>query len=207
VRLDKDYYLFGDPPDYEPAPETELGRQAAARGIGKAEFLYDQLLSDEGQAIFYCPSANFPDNSLDAAGELMRHPNTVIGLGDGGAHYGMICDASYPTYLLTHWSRDARPDRKFELPDVIKKLSSEPAAAIGLTDRGVIAVGKKADLNVIDFDRLRLLPPRLVHDLPAQGRRLIQAAEGYVATIVSGVVVRRNGIDTGARPGALVRGK
>ena len=205
VRLEKDYYLFGDPPQYEPAPESELGRVAQAKGISKAELLYDMLLTDEGKAILYCPSANFPDNSLDAAGELMRHPRTVIGLGDGGAHYGMICDASYPTFLLTHWSRDAGPGRKIELPAAIKALTSEPAAAIGLTDRGTVAVGLKADLNVIDVGRLRLHRPAPVYDLPAHGRRLRQRAEGYAASVVSGVITYRDGEATGAMPGRLVR--
>jgi len=205
VRLEKDYYLFGDPPQYEPGRESELGRVAESKGISKAELLYDMLLTDEGRAILYCPSANFPDNSLDAAGELMRHPNTVIGLGDGGAHYGMICDASYPTFLLTHWSRDAGPGRKIELPAAIKALTSEPAAAIGLSDRGTIAVGQKADLNVIDVDRLKLHRPAPVYDLPAHGRRLRQKAEGYAASVVNGAVTYRDGEATGAMPGRLVR--
>ncbi|MDB5447555.1 MAG: amidohydrolase [Phenylobacterium sp.] len=205
VRLDKAYYLFGDPPQYEPTLETELGRQAERRGMSKAELIYDMLLEDEGKAILYCPSANFPDNSLDAAGELMRHPHTVIGLGDGGAHYGMICDASYPTFLLTHWVRDASPQRKIALPTAIKALTSDPAAAIGLTDRGTLAVGLRADVNVIDLERLRLHRPTAVYDLPANGRRLRQQADGYTASLVAGTITYRDGVATGALPGRLVR--
>ncbi len=205
VRLEKNYYLFGDPPRYDPPIESEIGRLAEARGMSKAELLYDILLSDEGRAILYCPSANFPDNSLDAAGELMRHPHTVLGLGDGGAHYGMICDGSYPTFMLTHWSRDAKPGEGFALETAVKMLSSEPAAAVGFTDRGTLTPGLKADLNVIDIDRLKLHRPHPVYDLPANGRRLRQRSEGYAASIVNGQVTYRDGEPTGAMPGRLVR--
>jgi N-acyl-D-amino-acid deacylase len=205
VQLDRPLYLLGDPPQYEPSPEDELGRVAERRGLSKAEMIYDVLLSDEGRAILYSPAANFPDDSLDGVGELLRHPRTVIALGDGGAHYGMICDASYPTFLLTHWSRDARPERRFDMAEAVRKLTSEPAAAIGLSDRGAVTVGRKADLNVIDVEGLRLHRPAPVYDLPSEGRRLRQRAEGYCASVVSGQITYRDGEPTGALPGRLVR--
>jgi N-acyl-D-aspartate/D-glutamate deacylase len=136
---------------------------------------------------------------------MLAHQDTVSGLGDGGAHVGTICDASFPTYALTHWGRD-RPRGRFELPWLIKRQTSDTAAAVGLFDRGLVRPGMKADLNVIDFARLRLHRPYIVHDLPARGRRLMQTADGYVATIVSGVVTYREGEPTGALPGTLVRG-
>jgi N-acyl-D-aspartate/D-glutamate deacylase len=136
---------------------------------------------------------------------MIAHPDTVIGLSDGGAHVKMICDASMPTYLLTHWTRDRTRGETLPLELVVQKQAAGTAAVVGLTDRGTIEVGKKADLNVIDLDRLTLHAPRSVDDLPAGGRRILQDATGYVATIVSGVVTRRNDTDTGARPGRLVR--
>lgn len=136
---------------------------------------------------------------------MIDHPDTVIGLSDGGAHVKMICDASMPTYLLTHWARDRTRGERLDLETVVAKQAAGTAAAVGLHDRGTIAVGKKADLNVVDFAGLRLHAPRSVDDLPAGGRRILQDATGYAATIVSGVVTRRDGSDTGARPGRLVR--
>jgi N-acyl-D-aspartate/D-glutamate deacylase len=137
---------------------------------------------------------------------MMRHPNTVMGLGDGGAHLGFICDAACTTHTIVHWTRDRTRGPKMDLPWIIKRLTREPAQAVGLRDRGVIAPGYKADLNVIDYDKLRLKPMEVVYDLPAGGRRLIQKSDGYVATVCSGAVTYRDGAPTGELPGRLVRG-
>jgi N-acyl-D-aspartate/D-glutamate deacylase len=150
--------------------------------------------------------SNFTNNSLDAVGELLRRDDVVLGLGDGGAHYGMICDASFPTYLLAHWARD-RTSGRFSVSQAVRELTAVPARVAGLGDRGRIAVGYKADLNVIDHARLRLHKPVISYDLPAGGHRLDQTADGYVATIVSGQVIAENGNPTDARPGTLVRGR
>ncbi len=150
--------------------------------------------------------ANFAGNSLDTVGALLRRDDVVLGLGDGGAHYGMICDSSYSTYLLTYWARD-RARGRLSVPEAIRELTSTPARVAGLLDRGRIGVGYKADLNVIDHARLRLHKPVITHDLPAGGRRLDQSADGYVATIVSGEVIAENGVPSAARPGHLVRGR
>jgi N-acyl-D-aspartate/D-glutamate deacylase len=199
-------YLMGDPPNYEPDAQDQIQHQAALRNMTVNEYAYDLLLGDEGRAIFFLPGANYRDGNLDAAREMVAHPHTVLGLGDGGAHYGMICDASFPTSYLQHWVRDARPGRGTDLPTAIRALSREPAQAVGLNDRGLIAPGYLADLNVLDLDRLRLHAPDVVFDLPGGGRRLRQGADGYQATIKSGVVTYRDGVHTGALPGGLVRG-
>ncbi|MGK2866567.1 MAG: amidohydrolase family protein, partial [Mycobacterium sp.] len=146
------------------------------------------------------------DGSLDTVAELIRRDDVVLGLGDGGAHYGMICDASFPTYMLTHWVRD-REHGRLSVAEVVRELTSVPARVAGLSDRGRIAVGYKADLNVVDAAGLRLHRPVVVDDLPAGGRRLDQRADGYVATIVSGAVIAENGVPTEARPGRLIRGR
>ena len=137
---------------------------------------------------------------------MLGHPHTVVGLADGGAHYGMICDASFPTYYLVRWARDASVDQRIPLPQAIAALTSEPAALAGLADRGRLAVGCKADINLIDFDQLKLHVPTVAHDLPANGRRMRQLADGYVATILSGIVTYRQGEPTGTTPARLVRG-
>jgi N-acyl-D-aspartate/D-glutamate deacylase len=152
------------------------------------------------------PFFNYVDGNHDAIREMLLHPAGVSGLSDGGAHCFLICDASIPTFMLTHWARDRYRGPQLPLEYVVKKQSHDTAALFGLHDRGTIEVGKKADANVIDFERLTLHMPRMAYDLPAGGARLLQGASGYVATIVSGDVTRRDGCDTGARPGALVRG-
>ncbi|MBE1551318.1 N-acyl-D-aspartate/D-glutamate deacylase [Mycobacterium sp. OAS707] len=193
-------------PDYEPDPSTSIAARAAARGVSPMEEAYDRLLDDDGHAMLLVAMANFENNSLDTVGELIRRDDVVLGLGDGGAHYGMICDASYPTFLLAHWARD-RAKGRLNVPDAVRMMTSVPARVAGLADRGRIAVGYKADLNVIDHAALRLHKPIITHDLPAGGRRLDQTADGYVATIVSGKVIAENGVPTAARPGRLVRGR
>ncbi len=199
-------YVMGNPPNYEPNLEDRIDRVAARLGIDPQEYVYDLLLEDDGHAILMNPSANYYDGHLDAAREMVAHPNTIVGLGDGGAHCGLICDGSYSTSLLEKWVRDAPADKKFDLAAAIRILTSDTAGALGLNDRGRIAPGYKADLNVIDMDRLHLHAPRVAHDLPAGGRRLRQDADGYAATVVGGEVTYRDGVATGALPGRLVRG-
>jgi N-acyl-D-aspartate/D-glutamate deacylase len=167
---------------------------------------YDLLLEDEGRTLLYFPFLNYANDDLEASLAMMRHAHTVLGLGDGGAHLGTICDASFSTHLLTHWTRDRTRGERLPLETAVQWHTRDTAAAVGLHDRGVLAPGYKADLNVIDYDALRLKPPRMVHDLPAGGRRLMQEAEGYRAAIVSGQVTYRDGAPTDALPGRLVRG-
>jgi len=198
-------YFLGDPPCYNPPKDAEIGLEAARRGVSKAELLYELLLENDGKALLYSPASNYLGNSMAPIQELLDNQNTVLGLGDGGAHYGMICDASYSTFTLMHWVRDARPGNGIPLAEAVKKLAADPAACVGLNDRGVIAIGKKADLNLIDIDQLSLGAPAVIHDLPGGGRRLRQHSKGYVATVVNGDVTYRDGVSTGALPGRLVR--
>jgi N-acyl-D-aspartate/D-glutamate deacylase len=198
---------WGDEPDYEPQIADRIDNRAKAAGLSVEEYSYDLLLARDGQAIFYQPGANYRDRNLNAVREMLGHPQAVVGLADGGAHYGMICDASFPTYFLARWARDAEPSQRISLPKAIAALTSEPAALAGLNDRGRLAVGHKADINLIDLERLKVHVPTVAYDLPAGGRRLRQLAEGYVATILSGQVTYRNGQPTGALPGRLVRGQ
>ncbi len=195
-------YPLGDPPDYEQPPERSIAGIAAATGRDPWEVHYDVLASGGWMLGAF---TNYATATTDHLAVMIEHPATVIGLSDGGAHVKMICDASAPTYLLTHWARDRSRGATLPLEMLIHKQAAQTAAVVELHDRGTIEVGKKADLNVIDFERLTLGAPVSVDDLPAGGRRVLQGAEGYVATIVSGVVTRRDGIDTGARPGRLVR--
>ncbi|MET0371419.1 MAG: amidohydrolase family protein [Sphingobium sp.] len=191
---------------YNPAPEDRLDRRAAAAGLSFEAYVYDLLLKHEGRALLYQPGANYRDGNYDALETMLRDPNTIMGLADGGAHYGMICDASFPTYMLQYWARDVDAAKRIPLPEAIAALTSAPADTVGLSDRGRLRVGYKADINIIDFDALRLRAPSVTHDLPAGGRRLRQVADGYDVTIVSGVVTYRGGVATGALPGRLVRG-
>jgi N-acyl-D-amino-acid deacylase len=199
-------YAIGDPPDYEPTPEQTVGAIARRRGEDPLATIYDLMLESNATALLMLPFFNYVEGNHDAIYDMISHRSAVSGLSDGGAHCGLICDASYPTYLLTHWARDRRRGPRFSLEYMVRKQTLDTATLFGLSDRGVIAVGKKADVNVIDMDALTLEVPRMVYDLPAGGRRLIQGAKGYDATVVSGVVTRRHGADTGARPGKLVRG-
>ena len=199
-------FLLGDPPDYEQPPENTLGAQARREGRRPEELAYDAMLTDEGRGMLYVPFLNYADGNLDATREMLSDPHSVPGLSDGGAHCGIICDASFPTYLLTHWTRDRSRGEKLSIPFVVAAQSRKTALSVGLYDRGLLARGYKADLNVIDYDRLHLHPPKVHYDLPVGGRRLLQQVDGYDATIVSGVVTQRGGKSTGARPGRLVRG-
>ncbi|MGY4708343.1 N-acyl-D-amino-acid deacylase family protein [Mycolicibacterium sp. CBM1] len=199
-------YAIGDPPDYEPTPDRTVGAIARARGDDPLATMYDLMLESDGTAMLMMPFFNYVEGNHDAIHEMMTHRAAVSGLSDGGAHCGLICDASYPTFMLTHWARDRRRGPRFPIEYVVRKQTLDTANLFGLTDRGVLAVGKKADVNVIDMDALALGVPLMAYDLPAGGRRLIQGSRGYDATVVSGVVTRRHGADTGARPGKLLRG-
>ena len=199
-------FPLDEPADYEPAAEQSILARAAARGVSPLEEAYDRLLDEDGHAMMLVALANFENNSLDTVGELMRRDDVVLGLGDGGAHYGMICDASYPTFVLAHWARD-RATGRLSVAEAVRQMTSIPAGIAGLEDRGRIALGYKADLNVIDHAALTLHKPVIVNDLPAGGRRLDHTADGYVATIVSGEVIARDGVPTAARPGKLIRGR
>ena len=202
----EDLFIMGEQPDYEPRPETSLATLARVKGMSPLELSLDVMTAGDGKTMIYYTFLNYADSSLDASLEMMRHPDTVLGLGDGGAHCGSICDGSFTTHMLTHWARDRSRGEKLTLPWVIKAHCQDTAQAVGLLDRGVLAPGYKADINVIDFDRLNLHRPEVHYDLPAGGRRLMQFADGYVATIVSGTIIYQEGKSTGARPGRLVRG-
>jgi N-acyl-D-aspartate/D-glutamate deacylase len=199
-------YPLGFPLDYEPTPDQTVAAIAERRGQDPLAAMYDLMLEADAGAMLMLPFYNYADGNHDAIYEMLTHPAAVSGLSDGGAHCGLICDASYPTFLLSHWARDRHRGPKLSLEYVVRKQTLDTATLFGLSDRGVIAVGKKADINVIDMDALALELPKMTYDLPAGGRRLIQGARGYDATVVSGAVTRRHGVDTGARPGRLIRG-
>ncbi|MEI4509426.1 amidohydrolase family protein [Sphingopyxis sp. CCNWLW253] len=200
-------FVLGNPPNYNPSDDESIASRARAMDVDPKELIYDALLQRNGHEVLYRPMGNAEGDRFESSGrDLIKQDRTFPALGDGGAHYSMICDAAYTTYFLTYWVRDAKADRRIELPYAIRKLTSEPARAVGLNDRGLIRAGYKADLNVIDIERLHLYAPQAAYDLPGGGRRLTQRADGYEATIVSGVVTYRNGRSSGALPGRLVRG-
>ncbi len=199
-------FWLGDPPDYE--PETERSVQAAAEREGRrpAEVALDWMLADDGCSFMFAPLANYVDGNFEAIREMMMHPSTVLGLSDGGAHCGLICDASMPTYLLTHWVRDRKRGERIPIEQVVRMQTQNTARVYGFTDRGTLEPGKKADVNVIDLEGLVLHAPEMIHDLPAGGRRLTQRVDGYRYTVCSGEITWENGEPTGAMPGKLVRG-
>ncbi|PZQ56774.1 MAG: amidohydrolase [Phenylobacterium zucineum] len=203
----KMYAIQGDAVDYEPDPADSLGARAKALGVHPDELIYDALIADEGRAFLFFPMHNYVEGNLDNVRAMIANPNTLSGLSDGGAHVGAICDVSLPTFMLTYWCRDRVKGPGFGLAETIRAQTKDTAEAVGLNDRGVIAPGYLADLNVIDFERLRLKAPYMVYDLPTGARRLMQDAEGYVATIKSGEVIYSEGQPTGALPGKLVRGR
>lgn len=198
-------FVLGDPPNYTPPADQRLDARAAALGVTPLELAYDLLTSGDGRTILFHPGANYTDCSDANMARMLRHQHTVMALGDGGAHYGLICDASYTTHALTYWTRDRQGER-WPLAWTVRQLTDVPARTVGLGDRGRLAPGFKADINVIDLDRLAVAAPHPVHNLPGGGRRLEQKAQGYRATIVGGDVTYRDGTFTGALPGRLVRG-
>ena len=199
-------FPLADPPDYEPDPADSVAARAARAGTTPEAWVYDFLREDQGRTMLYVPFLNYADGNLDATREMLAHPLCVPGLSDGGAHVGTICDGSFPTFLLTHWGRDRDRGEPFDLEYLVSRHTRETAATVGLLDRGVLAPGMRADVNVIDFDRLGIARPEMHHDLPAGGRRVLQRATGYRHTVVAGVETYRDGEPTGALPGRLVRG-
>ena len=199
-------FELSDPPDYEPTPDQSIAAQAERMGISGAERAYDLLLAKEGRNLLYRPFLNYADFDLEVSREMMADPITVPGLSDAGAHCGMICDVSFPTHLLTHWGRDRTRGERFPLEWLVKRQTSDTASLVGLMDRGRIAPGLRADLNLIDWDQLDLHAPEVVFDLPAGGKRLVQRAKGYRMTLVAGEPICLDGESTGALPGGLVRG-
>jgi N-acyl-D-aspartate/D-glutamate deacylase len=192
--------------DYEPGPAASINARAAAAGVSPQEYAYDLLCRDEGKGFIYLPILNYADGNLDFLHALQHAADTVNSLSDGGAHCGTICDAASPTFMLEHWVNGRKRGARIALEHAIKRQCRDTALLYGLADRGVIAPGYLADLNVIDMARLKLGKPWLAFDLPAGGKRLLQQATGYVATIKSGVVTFRDGVWTGATPGGLIRG-
>ena len=208
-RMVRDYlrmYVLGDPPDYEPLPEDSIAARAERASVGPDALAYDLMLEGGGRNMLYYALANYGRGSLEDCLAMMRHPGTVLGLGDGGAHCATICDGSLPTFMLTHWTRDRSRGKRLPLAWAVKALARDTALAVGLADRGLLAPGCKGDLNVIDLGRLSLDAPEVSYDLPSGGRRLVQRASGYRATVVAGNVVYRDGEATGSLPGRLVRG-
>jgi N-acyl-D-aspartate/D-glutamate deacylase len=205
VTMFDSYFPLSDPPDYEPTQDQSIGAQARRLGVTPQELTYDTLLERDGRQVIYVPRA-YKGYNLDAVREMLTKPNSILSLSDGGAHCGTICDASMPTYILSHWARDRSRGQKLPLEYVVKLQTSETARLYGMADRGELVAGKKADINLIDFAGLRLCSPEMVYDLPAKGRRFVQRAQGYKYTIVSGEVVLADGEPTGALPGKVVRG-
>jgi len=198
-------YLLGDLPDYEPPPERSIAAMAARDGVGPDEFCYDYLVGGDGNRMVYFPVTNYVHGDLEVVREMIEHPHTILGLSDGGAHCGVICDASLNTSMLSHWVRDRTRGPRMPLERVVKQMTSETADFYGFKDRGRLQPGLKADVNVVDFDGLRLHSPKMIFDLPAGGRRLVQHVDGYDMTICAGTPIFEKGQETGARPGKLVR--
>ncbi|MCW2622532.1 MAG: N-acyl-D-aspartate/D-glutamate deacylase, partial [Frankiales bacterium] len=200
-------YRLGDPPDYEPDESQSVAAIAAREGRPAAEVLYDLMLHDGGRELIMKPGLNYSHGNLDAVYDMLMHPAAVVGGSDGGAHCGIICDASAPTSLLTHWTRDRTRGPRLPLEVAVNLQTRRTATAFGLLDRGMLAPGMRADINLIDYEGLRLHRPEMIHDLPAGARRLMQRATGYVCTMVNGRIAFDNGVPTEERPGRLVRGE
>lgn len=204
VREFEFMFVLGDEPDYEQPPERSIAGRAKAAGVTPEEIAYDILIEGDSGGKLYLAMANYTDGKLDAVGEILSHPDIVLGLGDGGAHLGTICDASYSTFALAYWARDRSTGRK-SVEDMVHRMTQATANVMGLKDRGVIKAGMRADINVIDFANIALNAPEVVYDLPSGDRRLLQRAKGYEITMVGGQIVYRNGEPTGLLPGGLVR--
>ncbi len=204
-RLMHQVFPLGENPNYEPGPEDSVAGIAKTRGMNPMEVMYDLLVDNDGKELFYQPLGGYQHYSLDWQKRLLEHPNVLFGLSDGGAHCGVIADAGMPTFILTHWGRDRTKGDKLSLEFIVKSLTRDTASAFGMFDRGLLREGMIADINVIDFDALRLHRPEAIFDLPAGGRRLVQRADGYDATIKAGEVIFERGAHTGALPGKLVR--
>jgi N-acyl-D-aspartate/D-glutamate deacylase len=204
--LDRIFELKEVEPEFEPKPEDSIAAIAAQKGMSGAEYMYERLIADGGLTMFMLPSTLMMDQAIDAIESMMKHPYTVLALGDGGAHSTQICDASAQTYMLTRWVK-GRHGRSIPLTTAIKMMTQDPAVAVGLLDRGLIKVGYKGDLNVIDLDRLTLYRPLLVNNLPTGAGRVMMPTSGYRATIVSGEITRADDKETGRLPGRLVRGQ
>ena len=205
--VDRWKFIFplGSEPDYEPAPEDSIAGIARRTGQDPRAVAYDHLTAGDGTGVLFLPIANYVGGDHAQVRAMLMDDATMLGLSDGGAHCGLISDATVPTYMLTHWARDRRRGPKLPLEWLVRRQTSDTAGFFGLRDRGVLAPGMKADVNLIDFDRLRLHAPEIAFDLPAGGKRLVQRAQGYVATLVSGVPIAERGVMTGERPGKLVR--
>ena len=197
-------FRLGENPDYEQSAEQSLGAEARREGVPVMDKLYDVCLELDGKQLIYFPIYNYTEFNYDNVHSMLTHPNALLGLSDGGAHVGTICDASFPAYLLSHWTRD-RQHGLIELSRAVQMLTADPADYLGLSDRGRLQPGQRADINIIDYETLSLLPPQMVQDLPAGGQRLLQAARGFRATLVAGETVVENDAVTAARPGRLVR--
>jgi N-acyl-D-aspartate/D-glutamate deacylase len=204
TRWDK-MFVLGDPPQYEPPPEASIAAAAAREGRSAAEFVYDYLTAGDGGQMLFFPVVNYTAGDLGVVQDMITDPSSVLGLSDGGAHCGLICDASMPTFMLSHWVRDRSRGQRMALEWMVKRQTHDTARYFGFNDRGVLAPGMKADVNIIDFANLRLHHPEMIFDLPAGGRRLVQRVDGYLASLVSGVPIFERGEETGARPGRLVR--
>ena len=200
------FYRLGETPNYEPDPGESAAKIAERKGDVAPGIVWDWMMENEGRGIVYFPIYGYAYENLDVVRTLLQHPRTRLGLGDGGAHCGAICDASIQTFMLTHWARDRTRGPKLGLEEVVKTMSADTASFYGLDDRGKIEVGYKADLNVIDFDNMKLHAPEMVYDLPTDARRFVQRAEGFTHTIVSGEVIRAHNEPTGKLPGKLIRG-
>ena len=199
-------FPLGPELNYEPTPDMGIMAMAERQGKSVEEVLFDEMMAEDGYALLLVPMFNYSDGSYDPIRQMIEHPHAVLGLGDGGAHCGFICDASLQTFMLTHWVRDRTRGDRLPLEFAVRRMTKDTANLFGLHDRGVVAPGMKADFNIIDMDALTLERPEMVYDLPAGGRRLLQKASGYKATIVSGVDVMRDGEPTGRYPGRLIRG-
>jgi N-acyl-D-aspartate/D-glutamate deacylase len=199
-------FPLGDPPDYEPGPEKSIAAIAERDGRTPQDVAYDVMLENNGRGIIYLPLLGYANGDLDAIRAMMLHPASVFSLSDGGAHCGLICDASVPTFLLTHWVRDRVRGERIPLEQIVESQTRRTARFYGMQDRGVLEPGMKADLNVIDFDALHIHAPEMVYDLPANGKRLVQKIEGYRYTVQSGEITFEDGQPTGSLPGKLIRG-